>query len=127
MRKFNCFLLCIFLVSCSIEDDSPDSPDSPVERIYTESDVLAACDAVVYTYNPERVASSISQVFPISTEEAKPLGEKAVKGYGICACVVSHAFDIEIDISIGYCKGEKYIECQKAYCGRDLDLTNNST
>ena len=121
MRELGCFLLFIFLVSCSVENDPPDPPDPPVERIYTESDVLWACDVVVRTYNPEEVASSISKVFPISSEEAKPLGEKAVKGYGICACVVSNAFDIEIDISIGYCKGEEYVECQKAYCGRDLD------
>jgi hypothetical protein len=87
--------------------------------------VKDACDVVSSTYNPVVVGNSIFQYIPeIDYEEAQQLGIKAVKGYGACLCALHNYTEVEDDFSIGYCVGERYVECNSrnggAYCGREL-------
>ena len=87
--------------------------------------VMVSCDRIPQTYDYNDISWDIAGQFSITKEEADPIAKKAIDGYGECLCAVSSAFDIEIDVSIGYCQGEEFIECEdKAFCGRDLKSSN---
>ena len=88
----------------------------------TTPNITAACDAVSSTYSGKVVGNSIFENIPeFSYEKSHELGQKAVKGYGECLCILHNALNIQDDYSIGYCIGERYIECdKKAFCGREI-------
>lgn len=70
-----------------------------------------ACDSVSSTYNANVVASTIYQHVPEvpNFKVAKKLGEKAVKGFGQCNCVLQNYTGIDQVLSIGYCVGDRYV------------------
>lgn len=86
------------------------------------SNIENACDAVVSTYNPAVVGNSIFSHIPeLNYRESQELGELAVVGYGECMCALHNALGIKDDMSIGYCVGSQYMECEEtAFCGREI-------
>jgi hypothetical protein len=95
---------------------------SPEEKVYKYSgrplvnvwNFRSACKATTSTYNSEVVAGSIFRNVPEvkSWEDALELGIKAVKGFGICSCVLSEFTGVKEELSIGYCKGERFFDYQ---------------
>ena len=80
-----------------------------------------ACDRVVSTYSEVAVGNSIFMNIPeLGYEESQTLGVQAVTGYGDCMCVLHNSLRIEDDMSIGYCMEDQYIECDTAFCGRNI-------
>ncbi len=71
-----------------------------------------ACDVVSSTYSGNVVAAEIYKYVPevTSYSVAQKLGDKAVKGYGECNCVLQNYTGIEQAMSIGYCNGEAYVD-----------------
>ena len=87
--------------------------------------IVDACSVVSSTFSSQVTANSIFKFVPeIDYKRAHQLGEKAVKGYGECLCVLHKELEIEDDYSIGYCAGEKFIDCNSrnggAFCGRKI-------
>ena len=80
--------------------------------------ITNACKAAMYTYSPTVMGQSIFENVPeFSYSQSLALGMKAVNE---CRCVLYNALKIKDDISIGYCVGEKLIECKTAFCGRNV-------
>jgi hypothetical protein len=72
----------------------------------------SACDVVSSTYSGNVVAAEIYKHVPEVRQfsVAQKLGEKAVKGYGICNCVLQNHTGINQVMSIGYCVGDRYVD-----------------
>ena len=85
-----------------------------------------ACDSVSSTYNGVVVGATIFQHVPEIPDfkTAMVLGETAVKGYGVCRCVLANYTELHESMSIGYCVGDKMVDCNSsnggAFCGLKL-------
>jgi len=89
------------------------------------SDISSACGTVAGTYKAKELAGSIMSRIPsINVKNALILAEKGISGYGECMCVLYNFTEFKDDMSIGYCVGEEYVNCNEsnggAFCGRKL-------
>lgn len=75
------------------------------------TNIVNACDVVSRTYSSSIVAATIFENIPEvpNYKVAQSLGKKAVKGYGECRCVLANYIDMKENMSIGKCKGEKFV------------------
>mgnify|MGYP001291058404 CR=1 FL=1 len=99
----------------------------PREKCYGErcwmtvDNINNACDVVARTYSSTTVGDAIFKNIPeLDYEQSQILGKKAVRGYGECMCALHNALDIKDDMSIGYCMGDSYYDCDTAFCGRNI-------
>lgn len=86
---------------------------------------MNACSAATESFNPVLAGDKIFEhIAEVTYEESRLLGQKAVKSYGTCLCVIHNYLSIDDDYSIGYCIGDEFIECKgrdSAFCGRKVN------
>ena len=77
----------------------------------TIKNVHEACESVSGTHSPGVVAAAIFENIPEVPDfkTARTLGEKAVKGYGECSCVLSDHLGLELKMSIGHCRWDQFV------------------
>jgi len=86
--------------------------DRPNLKLFDVKNFTNACDVVSRTNNSNVVAAEIYANVPEIKNYtiAKKLGEKAIRGYGECNCVLQNYTGIKQVMSIGYCDGDKYFD-----------------
>jgi len=72
---------------------------------------IKACNAVSGTYSGSVVGATIFENVPEVPDfsTAMVLGDKAVKGYGECLCVLANYTGLNNVMSIGRCEGDRFI------------------